>query len=102
MNIEDRRNKIISPLVANRLPLTVKKDYDSSSTSTTNRSIFSDFVQAYYEFVEREISVTLNYFKNVSINRYKNSSILSLGPQEGGPYNITNRLSALRDFDHTI
>ena len=64
MNIEDKRKKLISPLVANQLPLSVKKDFDSSTSSATGRSIFSDFIQAYYEFVEREIPASLISFKN--------------------------------------
>ena len=102
MNIKDKQKKLISPLIANSLPLTVRKDYDKSPSSTTGRSIYSDFIQAYYEFIEREVSITVNYFKNYSINRFKNQSIVSLGSQEGGPYNMLNRLPALRDFDHTI
>tara|TARA_Y100000593_G_scaffold93520_1_gene188661 strand:+ start:17871 stop:21674 length:3804 start_codon:yes stop_codon:yes gene_type:complete len=102
MNIVDKNKKILSSLVANQLPLTVRKDYDSSINSTSGRSIFSDFIEAYYEFIEREVAVSVNDFKNVSLNRYRNNSILSLGPQSGGPYNITNKLPSLRDFDHTI
>ena len=102
MNYKDKQKKIISPLVANSLPLSVRKDYDSSASSTTGRSIFSDFIQAYYEFVEREVNASINDFKNVSINTFKNKSLISLGPQSGGPYNILNRLPALRDFDTTM
>jgi len=102
MNYKDKQKKIISPLVANSLPLSVRKDYDSSASSTTGRSIFSDFIQAYYEFVEREVDASINDFKNVSINTFKNKSLISLGPQSGGPYNILNRLPALRDFDATM
>ena len=102
MNIQDKNKKLISPLVANQLPQSIKGNYDSSLTSSTGRSIFSDFIQAYYEFIEREVPVELDKFKNTSINKFSKKSVLSLGSQDGGPYNITNRLPALRDFDHTM
>ena len=102
MNYKDKQKKIISPLVANSLPLSVRKDYDSSVSSRTGRSIFADFIQAYYEFIEREVADSLNDFKDTSINTFKYKTIASIGPQSGGPYNITNRLPALRDFDTTL
>ena len=104
MQYKDNIKKLISPFVHEQIPFYVPLAH--GDPSITGGSLFTRFVQLYYEWLERSYVNTLESYSERSISSYGDKRLISVHddtrPEVGNVYDRLKRLSSFNDIDNTI
>ena len=59
MKYQDKISRTISQFVYSQLPATVHMDFEKPVTGKTDRTLFTRFIELYYEFLEKSVDFTI-------------------------------------------
>ena len=100
MNYQDKISRTISQFIYSQLPATIHLDFEKPLTGKPDRSLFTRFLELYYEFLEKTASLTITdkaansigSGQDRMIGEYSNESVPGL-------YGELMRISGYRDVD---
>ena len=100
MQYQDKIKRTISQFIYSQLPTTVHLDFDKPITS--DRSLFTRFLEVYYEFLERGLITTIADKKDDSIGLLQDDMIgKTIGESVPELHGELMRLPSYRDIDLT-
>ena len=102
MNYQDKISRTISQFIYSQLPATVHLDFEKPLTGKTDRTLFTRFLELYYEFLEQNVLVSLTDKSNNSIQLLQSDMIGEVKREVvPGLHGELMRLPGYRDIDLT-
>tara|TARA_B100000809_G_scaffold7337_1_gene7236 strand:- start:19158 stop:25595 length:6438 start_codon:yes stop_codon:yes gene_type:complete len=100
MNYQDKISRTISQFIYSQLPATIHLDFEKPLSGKTDRTLFTRFLEVYYEFLEQNVLATLADKSNNSIGISQSSMIGEfVNESVPGLHGELMRLTGYRDVD---
>ena len=100
MNYQDKISRTISQFIYSQLPATVHLDFEKPLSGKPDRTLFTRFLELYYEFLEQNVLVSLTDKANSSIHLLQSNMLGEVNREVvPGLYGELMRLPWYRDID---